>query len=45
MLLNHLRIAFRSIFKRKTFTVINILGLAVGHRGACLAKFSCSGRI
>jgi putative ABC transport system permease protein len=30
MFLNHLRIAFRSILKRKTFTVINILGLAVG---------------
>ena len=30
MYMNHLRIAVRSIFKRKTFTVINILGLAVG---------------
>jgi len=30
MFLNHFRIAFRPIFKRKAFTVINILGLAVG---------------
>ncbi len=30
MFLNHLRIAVRSILKHKAFTVINVLGLAVG---------------
>ncbi|MGD1946175.1 MAG: ABC transporter permease [Croceivirga sp.] len=30
MLKNHIKIALRTLFKRKTFTVINILGLALG---------------
>ncbi len=35
MLTNYLKIAFRSLFKNKVFTTINILGLAIG-MAACL---------
>lgn len=35
MLTNYLKIAFRSLFKNKVFTAINILGLAIG-MAACL---------
>ncbi len=35
MLTNYLKIAFRSLFKNKVFTSINILGLAIG-MAACL---------
>ncbi|MDC6366937.1 MULTISPECIES: ABC transporter permease [Flavobacteriaceae] len=36
MFKNHLKIAWRSLFKRKVFTVINILGLAIGFGSSIL---------
>ena len=36
MWINHLKIAFRNIWKRKTFSLINIIGLSVGMAGFTL---------
>ena len=38
MLLNYFKVAFRSLWRRKTFSLINILGLAVGI-AACFLIF------
>src|SRR5450631_1233894 len=38
MLVNFLRIAFRNLFRRKGFTVLNLLGLAMG-MSCCLLIF------
>ncbi len=37
MFSNYLKIAFRNLFKRKTITLINILGLAIGIAGGLLS--------
>ena len=41
MFFNHLRIAFRNIFKRKGYSFLNIMGLTIG-MSCCSSGFSIS---
>jgi hypothetical protein len=41
MIENYLKIAWRNLFKNKTFSLINILGLALGMTSSYSRNFTC----